>query len=124
QEHAQPSTLTASRCGNMYTASPYSCFASLLCVIRPNELRGKRVCIFSYGLGLPSTLFALRIKGDTRAMSGVLNLNERLDLRVRSSPPDFVEPRRHAHLRRDFQPRRSIDATNAGSYYLARINDQ
>ncbi|MFQ6637869.1 hypothetical protein Gotur_013714, partial [Gossypium turneri] len=56
----QPTTLIPKQVGNMYTASLYAAFASLL-HNKNSELAGKRVILFSYGSGLTATMFSLRL---------------------------------------------------------------
>jgi hydroxymethylglutaryl-CoA synthase len=69
----------ASRCGNMYTASLYGGLASLLSVVEPQELLGKRISMYAFGSGCASSFFTLRVKGDTSSIREKMNLLERLE---------------------------------------------
>ncbi|PIA49713.1 hypothetical protein AQUCO_01300458v1 [Aquilegia coerulea] len=57
----QPTTFVPKQVGNMYTASLYAAFASLI-HNKHSELDGKRVVMFSYGSGLTSTMFSFRLR--------------------------------------------------------------
>lgn len=85
-ERVQPSITAPTNCGNMYTASLYSGLVSLLSNVPSEELQNKRIGMFSYGSGLASTLFSLRVKGDTSGIAQQLQLHERLEARTAVSP--------------------------------------
>lgn len=85
-KRVQPSLMVPTNCGNMYTASVYSGLLSLLSNVPSEELQGKRIGVFSYGSGLASTLFSLRVKGDTSEIGERVRLNERLETRTAVSP--------------------------------------
>ncbi|TKY55360.1 Hydroxymethylglutaryl-CoA synthase [Spatholobus suberectus] len=57
----QPTTLIPKQVGNMYTASLYAAFISLI-HNKHSTLDGKRVILFSYGSGLTSTMFSLQLR--------------------------------------------------------------
>lgn len=73
-----PTTLTSKKLGNMYTASLYGAFASLLDSTDSATLQGKRIGMFSYGSGLAASFFSIRVKGSTAEIQKQLNLQERL----------------------------------------------
>jgi len=85
-ERVTPSILAPTMCGNMYTASVYSGLVSLLSNVESATLQGKRIGVFSYGSGLASSLFSLKIVGSTEAMSKSLDLKERLAARTAVAP--------------------------------------
>lgn len=82
----QPTVEAPTMCGNMYCASVYSSLCSLVANVPAEELRGKRVAVFSYGSGLASSMFSLRVRGCTREM------RDRLDLKNRLAARRTVEP--------------------------------
>jgi hydroxymethylglutaryl-CoA synthase len=86
QERVQPGIQVPTQCGNMYTASVYGSLVSLLSNAGSEQLQGKRVGIFSYGSGLASSLFSLKVVGD------VSNMIEKLDLQTRLDARRVVEP--------------------------------
>ena len=90
QARVQPSTQVPTLCGNMYCASVYGSLVSLLSYVPSDQLKGRRVGIFSYGSGLASSFFSLRIVGDVGSMAKTVNLHERLDAR-RTVPPETYD---------------------------------
>lgn len=90
-KRVQPSITAPTNCGNMYTASVYSGLVSLVSNISCEQLQNKRIGIFSYGSGLASTLFSLRVKGDTTAIARTIQLQKRLDARTAVSPEFYNE---------------------------------
>jgi hydroxymethylglutaryl-CoA synthase len=90
-ERVQPSTVAPTMCGNMYCASVYSGLASLISNIDSETLQGKRIGLFSYGSGLASSLFSLKVVGSTEGMAKVINLSERLAARRTVAPEIFDE---------------------------------
>ena len=63
-ERVFPGTLAARLVGNMYTASVYSSLASILTEIPQEKLQGQRIGVFSYGSGLASSFFSLKVVGE------------------------------------------------------------
>ncbi|RJE16848.1 Hydroxymethylglutaryl-CoA synthase, partial [Aspergillus sclerotialis] len=80
-ERVQPAIQVATMCGNMYCGSVYGGLVGLISNIAPKTLHGKRVGVFSYGSGLASSMFSLKVVGDTTEMATKLNPQERLDAR-------------------------------------------
>jgi hydroxymethylglutaryl-CoA synthase len=89
--HVKPAMTCPTMCGNMYTASLYSGLCSLLSNVEPETLKAKTVGMYSYGSGMASTLFSVRVIGDTAEMREKMNLHERLGKRVVTSPEGFDE---------------------------------
>jgi len=127
-----PSILLPTHIGNTYTASLYMGLAS--CLFNLNEqLAGARLLLFSYGSGLASSLFSLRVatsesgKAALKRMCGVLNLSNRLQARVRTSPSDFskaMDVRESLHNRpMGFIPSFPVENFLPGTFYLTK-NDQ
>lgn len=91
QTRVQPSIEVPTMCGNMYCASVYGSLVALLSNIASDQLKGRRVAIFSYGSGLASSLFSLRVVGDTSEMAKQLNLHPRLEARRTVAPEVYDE---------------------------------
>lgn len=91
QARVQPGIQVPTMCGNMYCASVYGSLVSLLCNVPSEQLKGKRVGIFSYGSGLASSLFSMKIVGDVGGMVKNLGLQERLDARRTVTPEVYDE---------------------------------
>jgi len=125
-ERVQPSIEAATMCGNMYTASVYSGLVSLLTNVDSATLQGKRIGVFSYGSGLASSLFSLKVVGSTEDMKAVLNLKERLAARRTVEPQvydDMCELRKKAHLQKNYTPTGSENTITKGTYYLESVDD-
>lgn len=90
-QKTDPGMACSRRLGNMYTASLYGCLASLLSTVEPASLLGKRVSLFSFGSGCASTLFTLRVKGDTSVIRGKMDLLNRLAQMKVVPPAEFVQ---------------------------------
>ena len=93
QERVQPSMEIPTMCGNMYCASVYSGLVSLLTNVDSDRLQGKKIGVFSYGSGLASSFFSLRVTGDVGTMSDKINLHDRLQARRTVPPKTFDEVR-------------------------------
>jgi hydroxymethylglutaryl-CoA synthase len=85
-ERVQPSIQVPTMCGNMYCASVYGGLVSLLSTVESNTLQGKRIGVFSYGSGLASSLFSLKVVGSTENIQKTLDLQERLAARRTVAP--------------------------------------
>ncbi|PYH88194.1 putative hydroxymethylglutaryl-CoA synthase [Aspergillus ellipticus CBS 707.79] len=121
-----PSLEVASLCGNMYTASLYGCLISFIDNVRFDGA-SKRVGMFSYGSGLVSSMFSVRVVGDVSDMAAKVDLKARLKAR-RVVSPDVYEKvcqlREQAYMTRDYLPFTSTDDLVDGTYYLSCVNDK
>lgn len=142
-ERVKPAIEVATMCGNMYCGSVYGGLVALLSYIAPKTLTGKRIGVFSYGSGLASSMFSLKVVGDVSEMAAKLNLDERLKARNVVAPQVYEEVshgeigptnianqtqhcnlRHEAHMKKDFKPKGSLDNIVSGTYYLENIDDQ
>lgn len=120
-----PAITAPTMCGNMYCASLYSMLCSLIANVAPEELQGRRVGLFSYGSGLASSFFSLRVAGSTAAMRDRLDMAGRLDRRRTVEPRVYDEclgMRERAHLKKDCVPVGDVDALAPGTWYLTGID--
>ena len=125
-QRVQPAISVATMCGNMYCGSVYGGIVGLLSYISPADLSGKRIGVFSYGSGLASSMFSLKVVGDTSVMQQKLNLDERLSSRKIVAPEVYDQMcllREKAHLKKDFQPVGTTDDLLPGTYYLTNVDD-
>lgn len=125
-ERVQPAIQVATMCGNMYCGSVYGGLVGLISNVAPKQLYGKRLGIFSYGSGLASSMFSLKVVGDTTGMVEKLNLQERLDARRVVAPEVYDQMcllREKAHLKKDFQPAGDVETLVSGTYYLTNVDD-
>jgi hydroxymethylglutaryl-CoA synthase len=88
-----PACRVPNMCGNMYCASLYSGLAAILSFVNSEDLQGKRVGLFSYGSGLASSLFSLKIRGSTEEIKQKLDLEKRLEARNVVPPETYDEVR-------------------------------
>lgn len=93
-ERVAPSIEVPTMCGNMYCASVYGGLVSLLSNVDSATLQGKRIGIFSYGSGLASSLFSVKIAGSTETIQKTLNLKERLAARRTVAPEVYDSVRK------------------------------
>ncbi|XBW37961.1 hypothetical protein QEN19_003546 [Hanseniaspora menglaensis] len=113
--------------GNMYTGSVYSSLCSLLEFVGNDKLQGKRVGMFSYGSGLAASLFSFQVKGDLTNIISNLKLGEKLNKREIATPKEYeaaIELREQLHLKKDVEPKGSIEHLTSGAYYLTKIDDK
>ncbi|KAH6678298.1 hydroxymethylglutaryl-coenzyme A synthase C terminal-domain-containing protein [Halenospora varia] len=125
-ERVQPSIEVATMCGNMYCASVYGGLVTLLSNVDSATLQGKRIGVFSYGSGLASSLFSLKVNGSTEEIKSALNLKERLAARRTVAPEvydEMCELRKKAHLQKSYTPNGSPDTIAKGVYYLESVDD-
>ena len=85
-DRVQPGVQVATMCGNMYCGSVYGGLVSLISNVTPKTLRGKKIGVFSYGSGLASSMFSMKVVGDTSEMAEKLDLQSRLDARRTVAP--------------------------------------
>ncbi|CEJ85955.1 Putative Hydroxymethylglutaryl-synthase [[Torrubiella] hemipterigena] len=93
QTRVEPSILAPSKCGNMYTASLYCSLLSLLSNIDAKDARGKLIGMFSYGSGIASTLFGIKVTGDISEIVQKVDLMNRLARRYIATPEEYEEVR-------------------------------
>ncbi|KAF2115784.1 hydroxymethylglutaryl-coenzyme A synthase C terminal-domain-containing protein [Lophiotrema nucula] len=120
-----PSIQVPTMCGNMYCGSVYGSLASLLANITNDTLQGKRIGMFSYGSGLASSLFSIKVKGNVEDLQKKLDVHSRLDARRTVAPEVYDEMcnlRERAHLKKDYTPIGNTDTIFPGTYYLTGID--
>ena len=92
-QRVQPGIQVATQCGNMYCGSVYGNLFGLISNVSPEQIKGKKIGVFSYGSGLASALFSLKVVGDTTEMAEKLDLQKRLDARKVVPPEVYDEVR-------------------------------
>ena len=90
-ERVQPASQVPALCGNMYCGSVYGALVSLVCHIPSERLRGKRVGMFSYGSGLASSMFSIRVTGDVSEMADKIALFQKLEERRTLEPQAYED---------------------------------
>jgi hydroxymethylglutaryl-CoA synthase len=77
-ERVSASIRVPTLCGNMYCASVHGSLISILCHVPAEKLVGKKIGVFSYGSGLASSLFSIKVVGDVSSMVEKVDLQKRL----------------------------------------------
>lgn len=127
-EKTKPSLFIASQVGNMYTPSLYGGLVSYLINKSASELVGKRIGLFSYGSGLASSMFSLKVRNDglKDLLSNLSHVTSMLNNRRIMSPKDFSNAmairEQNAH-KSSFVPSDSVEALFPGTFYLKAISD-
>jgi hydroxymethylglutaryl-CoA synthase len=67
----------------------YGSLISLLCHVPAEKLAGKKIGIFSYGSGLASSLFSMKVVGDVSEMVEKVDLQKRLESRRVVEPQTY-----------------------------------
>jgi len=127
----QPATLIPKQLGNMYTASIYAAFASLI-HNKSSSLDGNRVMMFSYGSGLSATMFSLHLsegKGpfSLSNIAKVMNIDHKLKTRTEVVPEKFVELMHlmeHRYGGKDFVTSKDTSHLAPGTYYLTEVDSK
>eukprot|EP01018_Ginkgo_biloba_P040721 Gb_16306 [translate_table: standard] len=128
-----PATLLPKQVGNMYTASLYAALASLIHNKRHSLVEGQRVLMFSYGSGLTSTMFSLRIRNNAHPIFTLSNIAHLMDLSAKLSsrnlfsPQDFVLNMKVMESRygaKDFVPSSQLFLLRPGTFYLTHVDSR
>lgn len=125
----QPSTLLPKQVGNMYTASLYAAFASVV-HNKCNELDGRRIVMFSYGSGLTSSMFSFKLHEGQHPFSlsnitSIMNITAKLGARHVFSPEQFVENMKlmeHRYGSKDFVTSKDTSLLAPGTFYLTHVD--
>ncbi|KAJ8458019.1 hypothetical protein OPV22_030945 [Ensete ventricosum] len=125
----QPSTLLPKQIGNMYTASIYAAFASVI-HNKYSTLMGQRIVMFSYGSGLSSTMFSFKLQDGQHPfnlsnIASILNVSEKLEKRHVISPESFVETLKlmeHRYGAKDFETSKDTSLLSTGTFYLVNVD--
>ncbi|KAI4327025.1 hypothetical protein L6164_019530 [Bauhinia variegata] len=128
-EKVQPTTLIPKQVGNMYTASLYAAFASLI-HNKKSTLAGNRVVLFSYGSGLTATIFSLRLRDcqhpfSLSNISTVMDIAGKLKSRHEFPPEKFVETMKlmeHRYGAKDIVTSKDSSLLLTGTYYLTEVD--
>jgi hydroxymethylglutaryl-CoA synthase len=130
----KPGLLMAENVGNMYTPSLYGGLVSFIISLSLDQLAGKRVGLFSYGSGLVSSFFSLRIADDASEGSRLAQMKRtlkdveaRLNSRIKVSPAEFTEVmllREKVHHAAPYNPVGAITDLFPHTYYLTGVDER
>lgn len=129
-QKTEPSLLLANQVGNMYTPSVYSGLVSLLISTDTKNLLGNTIGVFSYGSGLASSMYSIRITSNENKLESLKEklkyVKPLLDQRLKVSPEEFTklmdirEKNNHAA---PYQPTGNIDVLFPGTFYLKSVDE-
>jgi len=118
-------TIMPSQLGNLYTASLYSSFISLLA--HTNLQQGNRILCFSYGSGCASSVFTITVRSQPEEILCYLKtLDERLSSRQEITPEEFVASLSRCEKQREpaFTPQSTTQHLVDGAFYLASVDEK
>lgn len=123
----------ANQVGNSYTSSLYGGLISYLISRSASEIAGKRIGLFSFGSGLASSMFSIKISENSspgsplhRLVSQLAFVNPMLERRTNVSPEDYTKvmtDRERDHKLAPYTPTASIDLLLPGTYYLTHVDE-
>ncbi|XP_046405814.1 hydroxymethylglutaryl-CoA synthase 1-like isoform X2 [Ischnura elegans] len=129
----EPHLFLANQIGNMYTPSLYGGLVSLLMTKPANQLAGTRIGLFSYGSGLASSFYSIRVSTISSPGSkldllvkSVSHIQEQLESRKKVSPEDFskiLEHREQTHHLAPYTPTAPIDDLFPGTWFLKNVDE-
>eukprot|EP00475_Leptophrys_vorax_P030191 TRINITY_DN4505_c0_g1_i1.p1 TRINITY_DN4505_c0_g1~~TRINITY_DN4505_c0_g1_i1.p1 ORF type:complete len:495 (-),score=139.04 TRINITY_DN4505_c0_g1_i1:108-1514(-) len=124
-----PTTVIPKNIGNMYSASLYASFVSLVAE-QGEKLVGNRILMFSYGSGLASSMFSIRVSsnGDDslKRIAALLDVQNRFNDRIECTPETFAETmlqREELHKIDSFEPSGDLSTLFPGTFYLTRKDE-
>lgn len=137
EARCEAATLCSAEIGNMYCASLYAALVAFVSEQGRSDasshaeaaISGRRIGLFSYGSGLGSAFFSLRV----RCAAGVVSMGQRIDLEARLEARCEISAESYADL---MQRRESVYATAAfcpappahflvpGAFYLEAVDER
>jgi len=134
EQKTKPGLKIATNVGNMYTPSVYGGLVSHMISQPIQNLAGQSIALFSYGSGMASSFFSIRISDDCSEdsplckFSKVLgDVKQRLETREKFAPEDFVKTlslREKAIDCVPFQPAGEVESMFPGTWYLTQIDEK
>lgn len=133
ESKTKPGLKIATNVGNMYTPSLYGGLVSYMISEPIEKLAGQNVALFSYGSGMASSFFSLRVSNNYDESSALYKFSQvladvqnRLDARQKIAPEDFVKTlslREKAIDSAPFVPVGSVTGMFPGTWYLTSTDD-
>ena len=130
----KPTLEIATNVGNMYTPSLYGGLVSFLVSREIGDLAARRVALFSYGSGLVSSFFSLRVAADTgpnapltKLKRSLNDVRRRLEARTKVAPADFertMQLRESVHHAAPYTPVAPLADLFPGTWYLAAVDEK
>lgn len=134
EKKTKPSLFLANQVGNMYCPSVYGGVVSHILSHSIEELKGKRIILFSYGSGLASAMFSLHFTEDEclknslqQLKDNVSHVNSYLECRTKCSPEMFAKMmklREDTHNAAPYTPTQTTEHLFPGTWYLTDIDNK
>lgn len=127
-EKTQPSLFVANQVGNMYTPSVYGGLLSYLINKPASELIGKRIGMFSYGSGLASSMYSIKVRSEglKTLVENLSYVKGMLNNRKPMSPLDFSNAMKireqNAH-KSSLIPSGAVETLFPGTFYLKAVTN-
>lgn len=122
QQKVQPGLDLSLECGNMYTGSVWASLNSLLVNKQIVPDYGKRVLMFSYGSGLASSMFALRMVKPNLIPTIGSQFEDRLKLRHQVTPEQFHSLIDQREQQQSTAPLNTTSSLYSGAYVRSNID--
>lgn len=133
-QKTKPGLRIATNVGNMYTPSLYGGLVSFMVSEPAEQLAGRSVALFSYGSGMASSFFSLRVSSDCSAESALDRFTRcladtvpRLEGRTKVAPAEFVATlslREKAIDSAPFAPIGGLEQLFPGTFHLEAVDDK
>ncbi|KAJ3429352.1 3-hydroxy-3-methylglutaryl coenzyme a synthase [Anaeramoeba flamelloides] len=127
KEKVEKSNYICAQCGNLYTGSLYGALISLI-IDQKEQITGKKVLMFSYGSGIASSMFLLKVKKcPTEAIKSCTRIQEMLDNREKISPQMYTKilDKREENLSKfNYNPQWNPQYMWDGAWYLKQIDEK
>ncbi|XP_071440219.1 hydroxymethylglutaryl-CoA synthase 1-like isoform X2 [Hetaerina americana] len=134
QDKTEPNLFLANQIGNMYTPSLYGGLVSLLIMKPVNVLAGSRIGLFSYGSGLASSFYSIRVSSNSSIGSkldslvkSLSHIQGQLESRKKVSPEEFskiLEHREKNHHLAPYTPSAPVADLFLGTWYLKHVDEK
>jgi len=99
--------------------------------VAPPDLAGKRIVLFSYGSGLASAMYSLRVSPDVIAVGNLVSIvkdiPDRLAARKTVEPGEFekaMKLRETTHHLAPYTPVSPVDKLFPGTYFLDSVDEK
>jgi len=129
----KPSLKIATNVGNMYTPSVYGGLVSYMISQPIHQLAGHKVALFSYGSGMASSFYTIKISENYDESSALFKFSQvladvqtRLDSRQKVDPEEFVKTltlREKAIDSAPFVPQGNVKGMFPGTWFLTNIDE-
>jgi hydroxymethylglutaryl-CoA synthase len=110
--------------GNIYTGSLYT---GLLSLMLQSSIAGKRVLMFSYGGGLMSSMFTIKIRDDLQDMRRVIDFESRLSRRIAITPQEYdriMQEKENRYGKVLGRIKILPEMLEDGTFYLTEVDDK